>query len=116
MRDPFGFQAVMAELGQRGEDGFTRGEVPQRLRGREGGGKGVERGESVPRPCLLFEGGQQLGHLGVQVVSWVVELGTEQGDERATGPERMGEGERVQRRMIAERLLEHGIGPGFCGI
>ena len=29
---------------------------------------------------------------------------------------RMGEGERVQGRMIAEHLLEHGIGPGFSGI
>ena len=33
--DPLGLQAVVAELGQRGEDGFTRGEMPQGLRGRE---------------------------------------------------------------------------------
>ena len=101
--DPRGLQAVVAELGQRGEDGFTRGEVPQGLRGREDGRKGVERGEGLPRPGLLFEGGQQLGHLSVQVVVWGVHLGTEEGEERATGAHRVGEGERVQDRMIAER-------------
>ena len=114
--DPRGFQAVMAELGQRGEDGFTRGEVLQGLGGREGNGKGVERGEGLARLCLVFQGGQQLGHLGVQVVVWGVQLGREEGDERATGPHRVGEGERMKDRMIAEDLLEHGIGPGFCGI
>ena len=59
--DPLGLQAVVAELGQRGEDGFTRGEVPQGLLGREGGGKGVERGEGLPSPGLLFEGGEPAG-------------------------------------------------------
>ena len=114
--DPLGLQAVVAELGERGEDGFTRGEVPQRLRGWEDGWKGIERGEGLPRPRLLFEGGQQLGHLGLQVVVWGVQLGREEGDERATGPHRVGEGERVENRVIAEDLLEHGIGPRFCGI
>ena len=59
---------------------------PKRLLGSGRRRKGIEREEGLPRPRLLFEGGQQLGHLGVQVVAWVVELGTEEGDERATGP------------------------------
>ena len=114
--DALGFQALMAELGQRSEDGLTRGKVPQRRLGWEGGGKGSERGEGLPSPCLVFEGGQQVGHLGVRVVVWVIELGTQEGEKRATGAQRMGEGERVQGHMIPERLLEHSIGPGFCGI
>ena len=40
--DPLGLQAVVAELGQRGEDGFTRGEMPQGLLG--SGGRPERRG------------------------------------------------------------------------
>src|SRR5207245_8513432 len=52
------------------------------------------------------------------VYGWVFcaknwQLRTDQGDERATGNEGMGQTKRLRRTMVLQHLFEHGIRRGF---
>src|SRR5919197_2928100 len=110
---PLSGEAVMEELGERLEDRLAlvevcRGLVGQALRRerREGWG-------GPPRPRQAFEVRQHLRYPRLQPAWWLIHLRIDQGDERPTSDEGVGQTERIRRIMVLEHLLQHAICRGF---
>jgi hypothetical protein len=61
----------------------------------------------------VFEVRQHVRHYRLKSSAGLITLRADQGDERPTGNQAVGQTEGVRRTMIVEHLLQHAIRRGF---